>query len=212
MTRAPMHRMAYEELVRRMPPEVDHVNAGLHRALHRPPVALDELHSLAEQITATGKWTPDGVRDQLVSHIRAKIAPAVNEHRMDIAAAKDIAAAQRAALGRRQIDRADVVGEMQRAEIRAYLRTLPSNDRVQAALLADAAIRDAILTSPAALSGLDDEVYARVREAAIEAEQRGELRVVNDLDAAIVVAEAMMAIVENEVVARIGDAKALAVD
>jgi hypothetical protein len=68
-------------------------------------------------------------------------------------------------------DKGDLAGALARQEIRAYVRTLPLGER--AALLvgekAEAMFVDAILEQPGALSGLDSNLYDRIREQRLEA-------------------------------------------
>ena len=66
-------------------------------------------------------------------------------------------------------DKGDLFGEMQRAEIRTYLRSLPEAERIRVALTStDETVRAAILFSPAALSGLRDEVRQQVEASYLE--------------------------------------------
>ncbi len=65
-------------------------------------------------------------------------------------------------------DRSDLFGEMQRQEIRTWLRSLSDGERMRAAM-SDDIIREAVALAPAALSGLDAERHGHVVNALVEA-------------------------------------------
>lgn len=200
------HRLsAHADLVRRMPARVDDSTAALHRALHGTAEIVKTFHGVAEQVTSAGKYSPAGILEELASHYREKVAPVMADHRRAIEIAKAQLAGRRDALHRREVDRSDVIAEMQRAELRTFLRGLPMGDRIQAALSGDAAMRDAILGGPAALSGLNEEVFGRVRDAALIEEKPDALRALVDLDEAIAVAQAAVTMTERELGALVGD-------
>jgi hypothetical protein len=76
---------------------------------------------------------------------------------------------QRAALYPKAPDRSDLFGEMQRAEVRTWLRGLDETTRRRVALETDGhVIKDAILFASAAVSGLTDEIKQLVLDAAVE--------------------------------------------
>ena len=64
-------------------------------------------------------------------------------------------------------DRADLFGEMQRAELRTFLRSLPQPDRIRAAI-EDEKIAAAVLHASPGLSGLSAEMHQRVVDAHVE--------------------------------------------
>jgi hypothetical protein len=72
-------------------------------------------------------------------------------------------------------DRADLFGEMQRQELRTFLRTLPDAKRLRLAM-EDAAITEAVLHASPALSGLSQEQHELVKEAYVERAFGAQLR------------------------------------
>jgi hypothetical protein len=91
-------------------------------------------------------------------------------------------------------DRADLFGEMQRAELRTWLRSLPQPDRIRAAL-EDESVTAAVLHVSPSLSGLSAEMHQRVVEAHVEKSLGPQIRgiqqreeVLETLNAAIEVA------------------------
>lgn len=102
------------------------------------------------------------------------------------------------------------IGEMRRAELRTYMRSLPPGERVQFALQSDDhMIVDAVLFAPAALSGLDEQVKGRLRERVISERFGAQLRnieadeeTLSNVGAAITIAEAdLQRITERETLA-----------
>jgi hypothetical protein len=90
-------------------------------------------------------------------------------------------------------DRADLFGELQRAEVRQMLRGLTESERTQVALSGDKTVQMAIAHAPAALSGLDEQIKGRVVDtvlAATHGARLAELDVVENELVAVVVASA----------------------
>jgi hypothetical protein len=74
--------------------------------------------------------------------------------------------------------RDDVVGEMRRAELRTFARSLKGAERLPFALEQ----AEAILNAPAALSGLPDEQFSKVRETYVAAKCGPEIAEIEMLD------------------------------
>jgi hypothetical protein len=75
---------------------------------------------------------------------------------------------QRAALYPKAPDRADLFGEMQRAEARTWLRGLDDTTRRRALETDSDTIRDAIMFAPAEMSGVSAELKQRVVDGIVE--------------------------------------------
>ena len=88
---------------------------------------------------------------------------------------------QRAALTPKAPDRSDLFGELQRAEVRTWLRGLDEATRRRTVLETDdQMIKDAVMFAPAAMSGLTDEVKSHILERLVEGKFGPQLR---ELDA-----------------------------
>jgi hypothetical protein len=85
---------------------------------------------------------------------------------------------RRAALKPPTPPRDDITGEMKRAEIRAFARSLKMAERLPFALEHP----EAILDAPAALSGLPEDQFSKVREAYISAKFGPEIAEIELLD------------------------------
>lgn len=93
--------------------------------------------------------------------------------------------------------RNDLFGELQRREVRDYLRSLPEAERRRTVLeTKDPTFRDAIVHAPAALSGLDDATKSMV-VSAIVAETHGEQVAFNERAVAML-EDALAAVNEAE--------------
>lgn len=82
---------------------------------------------------------------------------------------------ERGALAPKAPDKTDTFAEMQRAEVRAWLRSLPEDERVLKAMT-DPAAREAVIHAPTvAMTGLSKEIRERLVNEATEAEHGPEL-------------------------------------
>lgn len=70
------------------------------------------------------------------------------------------------------------IGEMRRQELRSFLRSLPLGERHQMAMSDDPEITEAIIFSPAALSGLGPDAKQKVLERFIEARHGDAMRTI----------------------------------
>jgi hypothetical protein len=100
----------------------------------------------------------------------------------------------RHAMKPKEADRSDIYGEMQRAELRAFVRAMPPEERLRA-VQSDPAMTDAVLLAHPALSGLSPEKYDLVKKDYAERTFGPQLRglesredVVDNLNAAVEVA------------------------
>jgi hypothetical protein len=129
--------------------------------------------------------------------------PALHLGQIKQSIAKEFGAidAQRSALYPKPPDRADLFGEMQRAEVRKWLRGLPDADRMRAVLeTKDTLLRDAVIHAPAELSGIRADFKQTVIEKIVQEKHGSQLAKLNSLadglenvQAAITVAEMQIA-------------------
>ncbi|WP_294532597.1 hypothetical protein [uncultured Rhodoblastus sp.] len=122
----------------------------------------ETVRQKADDIRSNPRFSDEGKREQILAmlgrgplahhrQIADKIAARIAE--LEAERAKFIIAP----------DRTDLFGEMQRAEARAWLRTLPEIERIRVALESkEPTIRQAIAMAPAALSGVKDEIKTQV--------------------------------------------------
>jgi hypothetical protein len=96
--------------------------------------------------------------------------------------------------------REDVVGEMQRAELRTFARSLKAAERLLFAL----EHAEAILNAPAALSGLPEDQFAKVRQSYIEAKFGPEIAEIETLNEDLATVRAAHDLALNELRANAG--------
>lgn len=108
-----------------------------------------------QNLTEAGKW--DALRKELAGGAVSHLSQLEKVNRAALASL----AAQKQALMPAVKDRTNPVAEMRRAELRAFLRGLPQEDRIKQALSGDSAIIEAIVDMPAALSGLSDDLKSK---------------------------------------------------
>lgn len=126
----------------------------------------DRFHVRQSEIEADQKLSTVGRRAALAQVVRAELMPDLAKATRPVRKALGYAASQRAALEDPvRVDPTDAVGEMRRQEIRGYLRSLSSHERLSAAhqLIRDDAGAAAILDAPPTLSGLPEQFYGELR-------------------------------------------------
>lgn len=103
-----------------------------------------------------GDLSPKGINGKIRADLAQIVARDLRNHRQAVAERKAELKARREALAAPKIDRTDLLAELQRQEVRAWLRGMAPEAR-HVALLGDAdgSLVEAVLTAPAALSGLN---------------------------------------------------------
>ena len=96
--------------------------------------------------------------------------------------AKADAAAKRASFTLPPTDKTDMAGELRRQEMRAYVRSLPLEDRMNAVEKLDDTAILAILDAPAMLSGLPEDRHAHIKNAYLEHQFGKQLRELESVD------------------------------
>lgn len=151
------------------------------------------------EIAAPGTLTEKGVEQVLRKDLADGYAKDVRNYRGALATQREALNARRAALFTPQFDKTDLIGELQRQELRAWLRSLGPSDRMIAILKdADGVVCEAALAAPATLSGIDvfkseqrEQIKAHfgsVRHAATLAEMDGEAEALQVAEIAVGVA------------------------
>ncbi len=127
----------------------------------------------ARTIRANGHLTTAGHNIEVVAALKSGPVGHLAQIRGSIAAQLDAVKAKRAAAMAPPTmtteQRGDLVGEMQRAEVRAWLRGMEPVERIRAVLESnDPSVRDAVLLAPPALSGLNAEHHATIVQKAAQ--------------------------------------------
>jgi hypothetical protein len=176
-------------------------------SVHRNTVEIaggtvDAFRKKVQEIKSNRNYSVEGHRNQ--------IKTAAENPLKFYAELKKQAASDRAKLDARREDfrlrplsRDDVVGALDRQEIRAWLRSVPAGERQRHALT-DPTIAAAVASAPAALSGLDAEIHTRVINAELERQFGPELTILNGESQNLDVVDAVLAVAERQLLVEAG--------
>ncbi|WP_037461307.1 hypothetical protein [Sinorhizobium fredii] len=149
--------------------------------------ASEGLKAKRDALKETGKYTQAGIVDQLKEVARAETIPGIRT-----AAAEQVRKyrlgieSRRAAMKPFDHDPKDIVSEMRRQEVRAWLRTMTPDKRTEAVRGAsDPLIKEAALSVPVELTGLLPSTRVDLTRELIEARYGDEIAALNELDAAV---------------------------
>jgi hypothetical protein len=168
--------------------------AKLETAAYFP--ALDGIDRLGErkaEALRSGKFTPDGANDDALKFALNNLVPTFKRGRNAIAKARQEAAALRDKIKLQPLDKSDVVGFLQRQEIRDRLWEMLPEDRGK--FLArnidrlDPTIALAVLEMPADMSPAPDSVRNLMQARALEAQHGEAVTELQELERAIEAAE-----------------------
>ena len=149
---------AFLDRVRQDHPNAAHVVATINAIGE----VLDRLETNATALENDRNLTAVGRSAKLTEIVRSQIAKEFAVASKSARKAPAMLKAQRDALGLPKIDRCDMVGELRRQELRAYVRGLDMADRMKAAF--DPEIADAQFDAPRALSGLPAEIFEQAKQ------------------------------------------------
>ena len=161
----------------------------------------------AREIGKDGRFSALGRSEAIKNHLAQGPAAHLEQIKAEVERDLNAIRGERASLVPSNPDKSDVFSELQRQEIRNWLRDLPEAERTRIALTTtDETIRAAILYSPAALTGLKEEIRQQVLNNHLEATHGPRLAelekaesVALEVVAAIEVVSGFMNRVSNEV-------------
>ena len=120
------------------------------------------------EIRSDRRFSKEGA-DGEIAKVLASNLKAIGETRAAIMRRQANVATERASLLPRPPDRADLVGAIERQELRTILRSMPEAERLRVALeTTDRQIRDAIAFSSTLASGVSADLRAQILEAMVE--------------------------------------------
>lgn len=136
-------------------------------AFHAVWSAANGYSDLKAQLREEGKLTPQGILDKLRTFRGQRgVLNLLHEGEEAAQLAVNAVAAKKSALRDALAQKLDPKSEAKRAEIRMFLRSIDQDQRIQLALKPE--FQEAILDHLPALSGLPDDVYARVENVVFE--------------------------------------------
>lgn len=122
--------------------------------------AVEALDTHRTEWTGAGRYSDRGVTELVRGAAVAKGGAVENivKARASAATRQVRIEAEKKRLVTPVVDKADVVGALLRQELRAYLRSLPDQERFRALDAADESTLSAVITAPAVLSGIPQHV------------------------------------------------------
>lgn len=173
-TMNPHFYQAMTDRVRKGQPHTDHALSTIQALAE-----VETRHSaVATKLEGDGNLSPVGRRSKLVETVRNERLGEFARASRAVRKALGRFEAQRAGLGLPKPDRTDIVGELQRQEIRGYLRSLEPGARLTLAqeIATNPEQAAALFDTPAFTCGLDDfalqmpesKTFDRLRAAAVE--------------------------------------------
>ena len=173
--------------------------AALRKAAENCFTIAENFAKHRDFLERDGFFTPEGKRAKLTEALTKQFARDMRDARAPIEAAAKEIERLRGNIKPVAVDRTDVVAAMERAEIRAFIRSLPSAEKIATLLnQPDPKILDAVLDAPAALSGVPEQHYAAAKEAREEQLFGPQLKEIEALQAVVDEANAAATIARTD--------------
>jgi hypothetical protein len=166
--------------------------AKLERVYLDALTAVDKLGERKAAAMKSGKFTSEGLKDEVLKFGLSQLVPAFHRGRQVIAAAKRELAALRDKVKLAPVDKTDLVAALRRQEMRSYLRGLPSEERNRVLARADNLDPEtalAIVEMPAIYSGVLDVDRNQLVDRALQAQHGEDVPRIQELESAIATAE-----------------------
>ncbi|MFY9954803.1 hypothetical protein [Bradyrhizobium sp.] len=170
--------------------------------------AVDRAEERTKANAASGKFTPDGVKQDALSFALNELVPSLHRARNTIQKARAEVAERKSKLTLPAADKTDAAGAIRRQEIRAFLRDIKPEAQSkffgsrEGKLPAD--ILAAVLEMPPEFSGVPKTRHALLMEEAIKAQHGDEAAEIAQLVEAIEVAESTLEIGRDEMRLEVG--------
>ena len=181
----------------------DHPVAKLGRAYLDGLAAVDELRDKRAAVEGTQRYTAFGVSEQVGEHALTDSLPKLRRARAAVEKVKREMAERAAKL---TLPKPDPAHELQRAEMRALLRSLPAEERQKYVLAnsSDPLVRDAIVHAAPILSGVGNVTHERLSHAVLVETHGDALGELADIEECLKTAERVVTLGRNELRETIG--------
>jgi hypothetical protein len=156
------------------------------------------------ELEKRGTLSPKGVAEAVREFAGKGVIPELKKFRERVAAERANLKQRRAALGKPKVDPTDLAAAMLRQEYRSYVRSLGLGDRARVLLSDDMEMIAAVLEVPPALSGLADDLLARVVDHYIEKTAGGELKAIEETEEALSLVQAAVGVAELDLKPHLG--------
>jgi hypothetical protein len=165
--------------------------------------AVDKIGEHKAKALASGSYTAQGANDAVLHFAINNLVPTLTESRNSVKAAKQVVATLRDKIKLQPRDKTDVVGFLERQEIRSWLKSMPDDQR--SSYLSsnidhlDSTIALAIMEARPDMGIAPASVRTAIFDRALEAQHGEAVAELRELEAAIVVAESAVETGRDEV-------------
>jgi hypothetical protein len=169
--------------------------------------AVDKFGEHKAAAMKSGKFTSEGLKDEVLTFGLTQLIPAFYRGRQLIAAAKRELGELREKVKLAPPDKTDLVAAMRRQEMRSYLRGLPSDERNRVLARADNLDPEtalAIVEMPAMYSGVMEVDRNQLVDAALQAQHGEDVPRIKELETAIATAESAVEAGREEIAHEVG--------
>jgi hypothetical protein len=170
--------------------------------------AMDKAEARHAANKADPRFTPDGVRDDLLKFVLSDAVPALHKGRMSIKKARAEVTERRSKLKIEGPDKTDVAAAFRRMEIRTRLREMKSDELTNYfARYGDnppSEIAMAVIELPAEYSGVPQSRHDLLVERALDAQFGNEVAEIQEIEQAIEAAESSVEAARDEVRIEVG--------
>jgi hypothetical protein len=170
--------------------------------------AVDRIEARTRSTTASGKFTPEGVKDDTLKFALGDIVPVLHKARTTIKKARAEVAERRSRFKVEGPDKSDVAAAFRRREIRTFLREMKGSEqknyfaRYGDDLPGEVAM--AILEMPPEFSGVPKSRHDLLTTKALAAQHGPEIAEISELAEAVMAAESAVETGRNEVRLEVG--------
>ena len=189
-------------------PQPNTTLARLESAYMSGLAAVDQIEDRTRSNAASGKFTPEGRKDDALKFALNSLIPDLHKARMAIKRAKAEVAERKSKLKVEGPDKMDVAGAFRRMEIRTFLREM--KDAEQPEYFAKhgdnlpAEVVAAVLEMTPGFSGVPPERYEWLTQRALTARHGPEIAETAELEEAIAAAESTVEIGRDELRLEVG--------
>jgi hypothetical protein len=170
--------------------------------------AVDRAEEFAASSKASGKFTPEGVRDHVLNFALKNLVPDLHKARMTIKRVRAEVAERKSRLKIETPFFGDVASAMRRREIRDFLRAMDAAQQAEYfASRGDnlsAEVLDAVIEMEPEFSGVSLERHGQLRQRALSTLYGPETAEIAELEEAVSVAEMAVELARDEVRLEIG--------
>jgi hypothetical protein len=192
-----------KSLTERLPahPDAAKIRASIEAALG----TAEEFGRRKNTLRQSGKYTDAGLKDALRTEVQKTYAARLNNARRPVAVLKKRLDALKAEIKPRQPDPQNIVAELQRQEMRAFLADLPDFAARMQLVLQNPQFAEAAIQAPPELSGIDPRNFKLVLDKHLEELHGEKMKEIEALDELVTAGEAALQMAQHDMGKDFGD-------